>query len=133
MNPQRIPQDDEEHYLLQTGWKFAGLTLFEYSLSSDIRGYYTKDQAIQMTEEYMLDVYCPMCGSCGEEDCCRPEMCKCFYSEHYNKTYRELLDEHEQFYQLVKQIADIQNDEGFIGKYIQNARKILEELGYDTD
>lgn len=125
----REAEDKDEERLLSIGWKFAGLALFEYPLLDTVRGYYTKEQAINLTEELMLDVYCPVCGSCGEEGCCRPEMCKCFYAEHYNKTYHELLDEHEQFLNLLKALVDTS------GEYdrddqIADACQLLEELGY---
>jgi len=128
----REPADQQEKMLLSIGWKFAGFTLFEYPLSDDIRGYYTKYQALKVTEEYMLDVYCPMCGSCGEEGCCRPEKCKCFYSEHYNKTYRELLDEHERFLILLRALTDT-TGEYSIADQIADATDLLKELCYDAD
>lgn len=129
----RTPQDKDEELLVSCGWEPRGISLWEYPLNDAYRGHYTKEAALELTREEGLDVYCPLCGSCGEEECCRPEMCKCFYADHYNKTYRQLSDEHEAFYRLVKQIADIQNDEGFIGKYIRDARAILEDYGYDSE
>lgn len=130
----RVPQDLDDRRLLDIGWRFAGLQLFEYPLNDSFRGYWTKEQALKLTEENGLDLYCPLCGSCGEEGCCRPEKCKCFYAEHYNKTYRELLDEHEAFYQLVRGLAVAPLDFAPVSREVQlNAQQLLEEFGYDTD
>jgi len=43
-------------------------------------------------------LYCPTCGACGEAGCCPPDQCKhlkCYYGEHYIKTYRELEAEND--------------------------------------
>jgi len=43
-------------------------------------------------------VYCPTCGSCGEEGCCPPDKCQafpCLYGENSAQSYRELEDENE--------------------------------------
>jgi len=132
----RVAEDQDDKYLLSIGWKFAGLTLFEYPLNDDFRGFYTKEKALALTKEEGLDMYCPACGSCGEEECCRPEKCICFYAEHYNKTYRELSDEHEAFFQLIKALAAEQSFDLYLMPRVEglivDARKLLEEFGYDT-
>lgn len=127
----RTPQDREDNYLLSIGWKFAGLTLYKYPLSTEVRGYYTKSQALKLTRELGLDLYCPMCGACGEEDCCPPDQCNCLYSEHYNKTYRELLGEHQMFYDLVVKLKN--TPEVSLDELPALANQLLEELGYVTD
>lgn len=54
----------------------------------------------KITELLDENLYCPECGSCGEEGCCPPDICVhlkenllCLYGLYYAKTYKELLDE----------------------------------------
>ena len=40
----------------------------------------------QLTIDVECDVYCKVCGSCGEDGCCRPEICRggkhCMYPDY---------------------------------------------------
>ena len=70
-------------------------------------------------------LYCPTCGACGEAGCCPPDQCKhlkCYYGEHYIKTYRELEAENDllvalndsfplEIVKLEDEIADLKNGE----------------------
>lgn len=125
----RFPQDDLDRRLLSVGWRFSGLSLFSHP---QIRGHCNREQALKITEEQMLDVYCPACGSCGEEGCCPPEKCICFYREHYNKTYRELESEHERFLTLLRALTDTTGAYNKMDQ-IHDAAALLKELGYDTE
>jgi len=130
----RAPQDDVDRRLVSVGWKLVGFVLFEYPNNPELRGYYTKEQAVAKTEELMLDVYCAACGACGEEGCCSPDRCICFYGEHYDKAYKDLADEHERFLRFVQGIKAL--DEGTMistSDLIDTATELLQKMGYEDN
>lgn len=54
-------------------------------------------------------VYCPMCGSCGEELCCAPTKCvelKCMYGEDAVQQYKDALQETNVLYNLLQETVD---------------------------
>ena len=124
----RTPQDDQERYLERVGWKPVGLILYQYP-HEELRTTYTKEQALALTEEMGLDMYCTTCGACGEEGCCLPDKCVCLYREHYDKTYKSLLDENELLYKFMEDISELEDsraDERYV--LVLELKKKLEEL-----
>lgn len=110
----RKPEDTKEKWLCSIGWKMVGLTLWQYPNTEAFRGYHTKERAIELSEEFGLDIYCPACGACGEDGCCSPDRCRCFYLEHYNNCYKDLLEENEKYYNFIKKVSltpDVRLDE----------------------
>lgn len=73
------------------------------------------------------DIYCSNCGACGESGCCSPD--KCLYVDHYNKEYRELLEEHERFLILLQALTDTSGEYSRADQ-IADADALLKELGY---
>lgn len=55
-----------------------------------------------MKEELSYDdVYCSLCGACGEEGCCPGDMCEGkggLYCDHYNNIKREQEQDQEEYY-----------------------------------
>jgi len=88
----RKPEDKDDEQLLRDGWEFAGLSMFKHPLLKYL-GARTKQQAL---DDQMVKYYCSACGSCGEDGCCDPSMCKCMHSEQY----KELLAENENLYNM---------------------------------
>lgn len=101
----RTPQGSHEEWLVRIGWKMVGLNLWEYPNSFEFRLYYTTDQAIAISEEKGLDLYCPACGSCGTDGCCSPDRCKCLHRDQHNKDYETLLRENEEYYNFIKKVS----------------------------
>lgn len=91
----RKPEDKDDEQLLRDGWEFAGLSLFKHPQLSYL-GSMAKQEALDQHMEY----YCSVCGSCGEPECCTPDVCKCAFGESYKKSYNELLEENENLYNM---------------------------------
>ena len=56
-------------------------------------------------ELFGVPIYCPTCGSCGEEGCCSPDGCEmvpCLYGDKYVKSYEELLEDCDFYLHLLK-------------------------------
>ncbi len=102
----RTPQGSHEEWLVRIGWEMVGLNLWEYPNSFEFRLYYTTDQAIAISEENGLDLYCPACGACGTDGCCSPTKCKCLHHGQYKQDYETLLRENESFYTFIQGVAD---------------------------
>lgn len=73
-----------------------------------------ESQELAQDLEMTLDpVYCPRCGSCGEDLCCDPTKCESvqakyggLYCEHNIKQYDEILEKN---FQLEKENKELKN------------------------
>ncbi len=80
-------------------------------------------------QESWDDLYCSLCGACGEEGCCSPDRCSCLYREHYDKTYNILLKENELLYRFLEDISELEDsraDERY--ELVARVKKQIEEL-----
>ena len=56
------------------------------------------------------EIYCPRCGSCGEDLCCPPELCvevqEGLYCDYNKMSYREAMDKIEFLYKAIKEYKE---------------------------
>ena len=121
----RTTKGSHEEWLVRIGWKMVGLSLWEYPNNEDLKLFYTTDRAISLSEELGLDLYCTACGACGIDGCCSPDKCKCMHREQYDKDYRTLLAENEEYYNFIKEVSQMIYTS--VEEYANDAKKILGE------
>lgn len=71
------------------------------------------------------DIYCPECGSCGEEGCCPPDNCETvqgLYCEGNLRSYKALEEQWDIMYKALAHIASL--DSGVMGI----AQKAVEDV-----
>lgn len=111
---ERISRFEYDNYLNVVGElqeEIAALKIEAQELHDKYGKLWDENAALkEKIKEQDEEVYCPTCGACGEEGCCPPDRCehlRCFYGEHYAKTYRELEAENGALRSLVDGVTEI--------------------------
>ena len=94
----RTPQDSQEEYLVRIGWNMVGLRLWSYPNNEHLKLYYSKEKAIELSEELGLDVY--------------------------SDDYKTLLEVNEKYYNFIKDVSDMIYTS--VEEYANDAKKVLD-------
>ena len=121
----RTPQDSQEEYLVRIGWNMVGLRLWSYPNNEHLKLYYSKEKAIELSEELGLDMYCTACGACGIDGCCSPDRCTCLYRDVYSDDYKTLLEVNEKYHNFIKEVSEMIYVS--VEEYADQAKKVLND------
>ena len=122
----RQPEDEQDHQLLRDGWEFRGVGLFWHPTIP--YKFFIKEDAIEYSMEQGLGLYCPVCGACGIDGCCPPDMCKCLHGEEYKKDYGVMVKDWDKMYNFIKGLS---THDVYIDKHLlaNQAQELIDGLG----